>query len=597
MPAFKRERSLPTFYLVRTLSTTVIFTALLTCLTATVPAQNISLKGHLSPFPGPLRYADVWGEGNYAYLASFNGTGVMIIDISNPASPVLVGYYNPSQGGRFQDVVVVNGIGYFASESSGGVHIVDVRNPQQPMLLSQIGPGIGGFSLVHEIAVSEGLLYEADSRTTVVKVFDVTIPASPFLLRNIQTTDAFFIHAVSVINGRLYTSGWSGRTDIWDVRTIRSAPPTLLGSVFTGDRSHSSSVSNDGKLLVSARETVNGDIRIFDISDPAQPLLKSAFTAQTFGKASFTAHNPYLVGNLLFVSWYQAGLLVIDITDPSSPKFLGAYDTFEEGSAGISGYEGAWGVFPFLGFDRILVSDLDAGLFILDASASLPLPRTASAASFSQSAISPRAIVASFGTGLTSVTSAAGVLPLPTSLGSTTVNVVDSRGVERLAPLFYVSPSQINYQIPAGTAEGPALVVITGSDGTVSTGSTLVKPTAPAVFTLGQTGQGAAAAIDGYDGSAAPFKAKSANGTPNIIAVFATGLGEDATDVDGNIASGLEAVIDGQAVTVLYAGRAPGFAGLNQINVMFPALITPGTHSLALRRKGTASNTVTIQTN
>jgi uncharacterized protein (TIGR03437 family) len=583
-------------YLIRILSAPVIFTVLLLGPTSAASAQNISLRGQISPFPGPLRYADVWGEGNFAYLASFNGTGVMIIDISDPGAPVLAGYYNPNEGGRFQDVIVVNGIGFFASESGGGVHVVDVRSAQHPVLLSQIGPSMGGFSLVHELAFSDGLLYEADSRTTVVKVFDVANPTSPFLLRNIQTTDTFFIHAVTVINGRLYTSGWSGRTDIWDVKTIRSSPPTMLGSVFTGDRSHSSSVSNDGKLLVSARETVNGDIRIFDISDPSQPLLKSNFTAQSFGKTSFSAHNPYIVGNLLFVSWYQAGLLVIDIKDPSAPRFLGGYDTFDEGTGGINGYEGAWGVFPFLGLDRVLVSDLDRGLFILDTTAAVPLPRITSAASFSQSAISPRAIVTSFGSGMTNVTSAAGVLPLPTSLGATTVSVVDSRGVERLAPLFYVSPTQINYQIPTGTVAGPAIVIIRGSDGTVSMGSTIVKSVAPAIFTTSQTGDGAAAAIDGYDGSLAPFAAKSVNGSPNIIAVFASGLGEDATDVDGNIASGVEALIDGQQVPVLYAGRAPGYAGLNQINVMFPNAIIPGTHTLIVRRNGIASRLVTVQT-
>ena len=507
----------------------------------------------------------------------------------------MAGYYNPSQGARFQDVVVINGIGYFASENSGGVHIVDVRNPQNPVLISQIGPAMGGFSFVHEIALGDGLLYEADSRTTVVKVFDVANPAAPFLLRDIQTTDIFFIHAITVVNGRLYTSGWSGRTDIWDVRNLRSTPPALLGSVFTGDRSHSSWVSNDGKLLVSARETVNGDVRIFDISDPSQPLLKSAITAQTFGMASFTAHNPYLVGNLLFVSWYQAGLLVIDIQDPVTPKLLGSYDTFDEGAGGITGYQGAWGVFPFLGFDRVLVSDLDGGLFVLDVTAALPQPRTTSAASFSQ-AITPRAIVASFGSNMTGVTAAAAALPLPTSLGSTSVSVLDSRGVERIAPLFYVSPTQINYQLPAGTADGPALVVIKGNDGSVSTGSTIVHPIAPGIFTLSQTGEGAAAAVDGYDGSAAPFASKSAGGAPNIIAVFGTGLGEDATDVDGNLASQIEALIDGQPAIVTYAGRAPGFAGLNQINVMFPNSITPGTHSLVIKRNGIRSRSVTIQT-
>jgi hypothetical protein len=65
--------------------------------------------------------------------------------------------------------------------------------------------------------------------------------------------------------------------------------------------------------------------------------MRSFITAQSLGKSAFSAHNPYLIGNLLFVAWYQAGLLIIDIKDPAAPKLVGAYDTFDEGSGGSMG--------------------------------------------------------------------------------------------------------------------------------------------------------------------------------------------------------------------------------------------------------------------
>ncbi len=559
-----------------------------------IPANGqatIRLLGHLDPFDGDNRYGDVWGEGNYAYLGSFSGNGVMIIDISNPSTPRMVGYYNPETGGRFQDVMVINGIGYFSSESRGGVHIVDVRNPSNPVLLSQITADLNGFPNVHELFVADGVLYEADSRTNVIKVFDVRDPRNPRFVRDIQTTDTRFIHAPIVVNGRLFTSGWSGKTDIYDVRNILNEAPTLLGAVDSGNASHASWPSNDGKLLASARETTNGDVRLFDITNPANPVLLSSISAQSLGLEAFTAHNPYILGNLLYVSWYQAGLVVVDISTPTQPRLIGAYDTFP---GMTQGFDGCWGVYPFLGFDRVLLSDLDGGLFIVDATAAMTGPATVSAASYGFSAIADKSIVSAFGINLATSTLAASISPLPIQLGGSMISVLDFKGVERFAPLFFVSPNQVNYQIPSGTAPGPALVKFTNGNGQMVTGSTIIGSSAISIFTLDATGRGAAAALDAFTFTGAPFNATRNDGQPNIIAVFCTGLGKDGTDLDGNIAATVQGTIDGQPVTITYAGRAPGFTGLNQLNIVFPPGIASGDHKLSVIRNGVTSNPVSI---
>jgi hypothetical protein len=349
---------------------------------------GMSLRGHLNPFNRQDRYADVWGEGSYAYIGSYGGTGLMIIDISNPDKPVLAGYYNPARGGRFQDVVVIDGIGYFSSESGGGVHIVDVRNPARPVLLRRISPADGGYPYVHTIFVADQVLYENDFRTSVVKAFDVRNPRRPVLLWDIHTSDTP-VHASVVINNRLYTSGWGGITDVFDVRNIRGRAPLHLGSVKTGNHSHSCWATPDGNLLVASCEIRNGSLRLFDISDLKHPRLLSAVSEGSLGISAYSPHNPYLVGNMLFVSWYQAGLIVIDVSNPRAPRFLGQYDTYT--TAGIPAvdnpavvhpsrgettvlvhdviggpYRGCWGVYPFLGMDRILCSDTDKGLFVVD---------------------------------------------------------------------------------------------------------------------------------------------------------------------------------------------------------------------------------------
>lgn len=329
------------------------------------------LVTQVDPFDGDNRYADVWGDGNYAYIGSFNGSGVGIIDVSTPASAFLAGTYNPASGGQFKDVKVRNGIGYFASDNGGGLHIVNVSNPLAPTLLSQVTSAHSGFNSIHNISVGGNYLYQADSHTSTVKVFDISNPLAPTFVRNIVTTDPQFIHDMTAIGDRLYTSGFGGKTDIYDVSSIGSLAPTLLGSINSGSNSHSNWASDDGKLLVSAREISDGDVRLYDISNPAAPILRSTITAATLGISAFSPHNPIIDGNRLYVSWYQAGLQVLDISDPSNPTRIGYFDTFP---GSVSGFDGNWGVYPFLGQDRVLLSDLDGGLFIVNTS--VPEPRT-----------------------------------------------------------------------------------------------------------------------------------------------------------------------------------------------------------------------------
>jgi uncharacterized protein (TIGR03437 family) len=329
---------------------------------------------------------------------------------------------------------------------------------------------------------------------------------------------------------------------------------------------------------------------VFDISNPASATLTSTITAQSLGIEAFSPHNPYIIGNLLFVSWYQAGLIIIDITNPSQPRLVGSYDTY---AGTMSGFRGCWGAYPFLGFDRVLLSDMDNGLYIVDATAAVAGPRSVSSASYGVSAIAPKSIVSAFGSNLASVTQIATSTPLPTSIAGTSITVQDVAGIERLAPLFFVSANQINYQIPTGTAPGSALIKFTNG-GQTTLGSAIIAASAPSIFTTDASGNGAAAALDAFTFTIGPFNATRSNGEPNVIAVFGTGFGADATDVDANVSANVQATIDGQPATVLYAGRAPGFVGLNQTNILFPAGITPGVHRLVITRNGVSSNQVTI---
>ena len=369
------------------------------------PAQtltnlNLQLVSKTKPSANPISYGDVWAENDLACLGvwlnySTYNYGVGIFTITNPAAPVLLSIYNPSPASQnqFELGAVRHRIGYFGSWSGGGLHIVSLTNPASPALLCRVGATTGnvtnGFDRVHTIFLERNFLYEAAhvAGITTVKVFDVSNPSLPVFRQNIQTTNTTKVHQITVRNKGaqvlLFTSGWGGnsdgnpaspgQTDIWDVSNVGTQPAQWLGRVYSGYNSHSSYPTPDGNTLIVCRETPGGDVRFYDITNPGSiPTNVAPFVSLTpagLGMEADVPHNPVVVSNFLFVSWYQNGIQVFDITDRNQPVRVGFYDTYP--AAATSTFQGNWGIFPNLGFDKLLLSDIQSGLFVLNGAALL----------------------------------------------------------------------------------------------------------------------------------------------------------------------------------------------------------------------------------
>ncbi|NOT61034.1 MAG: hypothetical protein HOP19_12520, partial [Acidobacteria bacterium] len=486
------------------------------------------------------------------------------------------------------------------SRSAEGVHIVDVSDPVHPQLLSRITANEQGFATVHEMDLDNGFLIESDSRTSVIKIFDVRDPARPVFKWNVTVNTAGeAVHNTFAQNGRMYTSGLRGTMDVYDITNLATTAPRRLTTINSGSGSHSSWASNDGKILASCRETLGGDVRLYDVSDGANPRLLSTINMASIGlvaeRDGYSAHNAIIVGNLLFVSWYQAGTRLWDISNPAAPIYLGGYDTFSDPvNCPVDCYTGNWGVYPFIGLDRVLLSDLDGGLFVVDFSALIPNAKIVSAASYTFTDLAPNSIAAAFGVNLANATRAGNTIPLPTSLGGASIMVQDVKGVERPAPLFFVSPAQINFQIPPGTHPGPLLFKFTDPNGVVKQAPAVAQPAAPSLFTFTANGLGAAVAVDAFTGALPPIAAARTTGEANVFSLYITGLGADATDGGANVAGTTTAFINGISTTVIYAGRAPGFIGLNQLNIVLPVGLPSGVHRLRIGRNGLLSNETTL---
>lgn len=231
-----------------------------------------------------------------------------------------------------------------------------------------------------------------------------------------------------------------------------------------------------------------------------------------------------------------------------------------------------------------------------------------SAASYRNSQqVASDAIISAFGIGLSNQTEAAISLPLPTTLGGTTVTVRDSLGVERLAPLFFVSPLQINYLLPSGTALGRAVVTATTSTGVSSSSAVQVTNLTPGLFSADTTGQGVAAAV--------ALRVRADNSRQyEQVAVYDSGLkkivpvpidlgpeGEQVyielygTGIRGGSTSQFSVQIGGVDVPVLYTGAQGGWVGLDQVNVQVPrSLAGKGEVDVVLKAGNKIANTVTL---
>jgi uncharacterized protein (TIGR03437 family) len=219
---------------------------------------------------------------------------------------------------------------------------------------------------------------------------------------------------------------------------------------------------------------------------------------------------------------------------------------------------------------------------IIKGSSALAQISNTSAASYVRNHIAVEGLVSAFGANFSASAKAATALPLPTSLNGTTVKIKDAAGQERAAPLLFVSPTQVNYQIPTGTAAGAATVTISNADVPVATETISIAMTAPGVFTADASGRGWAAAATQRvkDGVSRYEPVVSFNATNNQFVPNPIDLSVEGEDVflllygtgvryRGNLLD-VKVLVDGVEAPVIFAGRQSDYAGLDQVNVKLP---------------------------
>ncbi|MGH9674118.1 MAG: IPT/TIG domain-containing protein, partial [Bryobacteraceae bacterium] len=207
-------------------------------------------------------------------------------------------------------------------------------------------------------------------------------------------------------------------------------------------------------------------------------------------------------------------------------------------------------------------------------------------------ALAPGGLVSIFGRRLAVSEAQANRLPLPVDLAGTSVTLNG-----RKLPLFYVSSSQINAQLPYDVT-GPVKLQVTTINGSVDVPAEIAA-VAPAIFVF----NGSAGLVPAITHSNGVLVSAAAPARPGeILTVYMTGLGKVSGEVlEGQpaptgvatlLANPVEVRVGAATMTPLFAGLAPGYAGLYQVNFRVPP--AAGVQPLEIAVDGVPSNAVTL---
>ena len=455
-----------------------------------------------------------------------------------------------------------------------------------------------------------GGLPEANGYPSSSEVYD---PATGIFTRSGNMTAAHVSHSANLLgNGKVLITGYP-TAELYDpatgVFTPEGSAKNYLGTALL----------NDGKILIASY----GDVSLYEVTGDSLKLLTnwpgSKFYYQT---ATVLANGKVLIAGgeddygeitsdepLLFDprpgTLESIGLMLLSRVDHTATLLPGGRVLIAGGyssggySSGIPAvteaeeYDPSTGSFTYAGNDKwlrdgptaTLLPDgtvLIAGGTSDTAAAELYIPplRAASSASLT-GPLSPESQASLFGSRLAGATESANPASPPTSLGGIGLRVVDSSGTERMAPLFYVSPSQIKFEVPAGTAAGKVTLEVVNSPSQINQATAQIDNVAPALFTHN-------------DNTAVAYTTRferriPSDNRPVQLILYATGIRNRSS------LANVQCTIGGISVPVDYAGpNENGVPGLDQVNVSLIPTLKGGFADLVLTVDSIPSNTVSV---
>jgi hypothetical protein len=327
------------------------------------------------PWPEGAMALNVRHRETVAYLAR-QGDGLRIINIADPAHPADLGH-SPVRyadyGEYYNDVKIAEAAGsVFALVGSNlrGLVVIDVTDPSAPEEVATV-PSIGEEEArrnVHTLFVEGDRVYFTIDAG--VEVYSVADPAAPTRVSGYvfpEAAEAGWVHDLYVEDAVAYLNYWAHGMVVVDLSV--DGEPALIGVFDDYPRrtSHSSWTTEAAgrRVAVHGDEDYGAHVRIVDI-DPASAEAFSQIGAyQT--RPEISVHNIMAIGERALVTYYQDGLRVLDLADPTEPAEIAHLNTWPgpEPGYGAGFYEGAIGIDHDPERDLLLLADTHRGLLLL----------------------------------------------------------------------------------------------------------------------------------------------------------------------------------------------------------------------------------------
>jgi choice-of-anchor B domain-containing protein len=380
------------------------------------PCDRVDLIAHIADRSSTASGADIWGfidlNTNREYAIMGYSTGTAVYDISDAENPREVGFID-GQRTTWRDIKVYqswntdvqrwDAYAYVtADDASDGLFIIDLTG--LPHEISRVNYA-GDFAEAHNVYLARAdfgtglkltdappLLIIAGSNRSDgrLRTYLLDNPRAPAFQAMPGTptgqpeSDRLYMHdaaSMLVTDARKDTqcvnaaaSPWcdivfdfnESTLDIWDLTD--PLDPVRLSRTPYGNASytHSGWWSEDRQYVFLQDELDERDrglgttLRTFSIADLRNPMLVGTWT----GPSRAIDHNGFVRGNRYYMSNYARGLSILDITDPTTMRLAGYFDSYPSSDA--VGFPGAWGTYPYLPSGRILISDIDSGFYIVE---------------------------------------------------------------------------------------------------------------------------------------------------------------------------------------------------------------------------------------